>query len=152
VRKILIVIAAFCPLWVGSAESAGAPASIAIHATTSSVAPGEDIRLEVTMTNNSTAPLAFFHQPGPNFLDFANFLIAGPSGATLMPLPTVYGARSARGDALAPGDQTQQAVALNSMFDMTTPGAYTVQVVYHFGRNNPDIKVLSNVVAITVGK
>lgn len=148
--KYSVAIALACLFALNRAEGAEPPASISIQATTGAVAPGDDIRLEVMITNTSADLLRFVHEA--NILSFGNFLIVGPGGAQLAPLPLSGGGTSFFLDALSPGQEVHETRVLNHMFDMRAPGTYTIQVQKHFGLGHPDIKILSNIVTITVTK
>jgi hypothetical protein len=145
-----VAIALICLFAFNRVEGAEAPASISIQATTPAVAPGDDVRLEVVITNTSTNLLRFVHEA--NILSFGNFLIVGPGGTQLAPLPLYGGGTSFFIDALDPGQEVHETRVLNRLFDMGAPGIYTIQVQKHFGLGQPDIKILSNVVTITVTK
>ena len=125
------------------------------------VRSGEDIKIDLKLTNLSKAVIAGGRQVSPDEAELSNgFYVTDPRGRT----PTKISYGLAPGDKtdpssndrislslktfkVSPGDSMQESCIINRIYDMTAPGQYTIQVQNHL----PDgFVVRSNKIIVTV--
>lgn len=149
-RKMISWIAAIGALVATSAWCADAPASIVVSATNNVVASGNDIRLEVVMTNNSDAPIWLSHPPGAELTKISDFLVIGPDGKSLPQIPSSSSIRDLTLSELNPGEEIHELSNISRGYNMEKPGIYKILVTIGVRQEQNIYNIDSNLLSVTV--
>src|SRR5271168_4379832 len=134
IRKLWALAAAVFLFSVLDAKGAEPPVSVTLHTASSTVKSGDEIRVELSMTNNSASPVYFVHRPRSGFTENANnFNITVPGGGPAIRITEDDDAGSWVTDPLEPGEEIREIDYLGHLFNMTAPGIYIIQVAVHVG-------------------
>jgi hypothetical protein len=146
----IVVVSTVC-----LAQTVAGPITIVISAETSAVQAGEEVRINVQLTNNSTetldasANINSMTGVDPNY----RFDVRDSNGIE-MPRRTYAHSEHVTGHAilrtLKPGESITDAEPLGRLVDMSRPGKYTIQVSRSLPNNGGAATVKSNKIIVTV--
>ena len=128
-----------------------APFKIAITAEKSTVVAGDDVTIDVSLTNTSdqTVSEGAMYEGGIELDSTLRFEILDehkkPVPKRHYPNEELRGG-SVRFSDFKPGDTSTQHQRVSALYDMRKPGKYTIQV----WKRNPDYEIKSNIVTVTV--
>lgn len=146
---------AFCCLLlsVGLAvgQQSNIPFKIRISAESSTIVAGDDVTIDVSLTNTSSQIVSegAMYESGIELDSTLRFEILDEHGK---PVPKRhYPHEELRGGNVRfrdskPGETTTQHQRVSNLYDMRKPGKYTIQV----WKRNPDYDIKSNIVTVTV--
>jgi hypothetical protein len=141
--SFLAIIMAVGMLGAIDAIGAESSVSIVIRAVNTTIKSGNDVNLEIVMTNNSSIPAWY-----PSSFKFEVF---GPGGVLAPKFPESGAGASERLDTLGPGEEVHELHAINRAYDMVNPGQYNVDIVRIVGFQGAAESIIqSNIVTITV--
>ena len=148
--KTVLTIAALLMYGGSVSKAAELPVSMTINSTQSSVTHGDDIRVNLILTNNSPEQINFFHRRGSSIAEREGFVVIGPNGKPAAEWddgPRISGPAF---EILQPGDEVHGSIILTKVYDMTQPGTYAIQFHHVVGFAEGGQDVSSNTVYVTV--
>jgi len=128
-----------------------APFKIVISAETSTIVAGDDVTIDVSLTNTSNQLVSegALYVSGIELDSTLRFEILDehrkPVPKRTYPHEELRGG-SVRFRDIKPGETVTQHQRVSALYDMRRPGKYTIQV----WRRNPDYDIKSNIVTVTV--
>ena len=146
---------AFCCLLLSVSLAVGQqskmPFKIAISTESSTVVAGDDVTINVSLTNTSSQIVSegAMYKSGIELDSTLRFEVLDEHKKPV-PLRTnlneEFNVGSVRFRSFKPGETTTQHQRGSNLYDMRTPGKYTIQV----WKRNPDYDIKSNIVTVTV--
>jgi hypothetical protein len=152
-------------LWSSTAYSASPPYQISISTPVDVVQTGDNISLNITDTNYSGQELwvsylverfniKVWREDGRpvNFTKEGRFLHGQQSGKDIQEDENWWDRSKGNGHmaGLNPGEQLEEQVLVNQIYDMSTPGTYLMQIQGSVPPFPPGFPVKSNMIAVTV--
>jgi hypothetical protein len=154
----LSVMSLIIPRGVAPTQS-GQPFSITISTQHEVVKAGSEISVEITLTNTSNHKISLGKAPGNQPLAESEYAVEVYNRKDQLAPDTEYGRkirqkkiwfRSRDSVSLQPGESTKDGVIISKLYDLSHPGAYTVQlsrvIPEPFGKGG----IKSNMITITV--
>lgn len=127
------------------------PFSIAITTPDANIKPDGEVVIQIRLTNTSNHPINAGYHVLWGINEGYAYEVRDRSG-NILPRnePKGGGEGSFRQRTLNPGESLQNTVVLSSVYDMSSPGEYVVQVSRSISGNEKDGVVKSNTIKITV--
>jgi hypothetical protein len=132
-------------------QQSNMPFKIRISAESSTIAAGDDVTIDVSLTNTSNQIVSegAMYRSGIELDSTLRFEVLDEHKKPV-PLRTYpneeLNVGSVRFRSFKPGETTTQHQRVSNLYDMRKPGKYTIQV----WRRNPDYDIKSNIVTVTV--
>lgn len=154
-RVNILLLLAMTGFAVANCQPAREPASLQISAEHSTLKAGSRVFIEVSMTNKSMHPIdcSVAYSSGVDLR--YRFQVWGPTGNVLPKKPRRHpeleGAGSFSLCTLNPGESTTaEGNLLNSLFDMSQPGTYTIQLSRVIDTPSGRVQIQSNKLEINI--
>jgi hypothetical protein len=148
--RVLFAIPAFLMCGWFAAVAADPAASIVIQAAHVLVARGDDVKVQLSLINNSSGPIYVSHGMGVSFAVGSGFSVVGPNGKPATLRPDDSGPTSSMEEILQPGDELHGTFVVSTIFDMSRSGTYSIQYYHIVSVNDARQKIFSNTINVTV--